>query len=372
MVYSVFVLLSAIMLCFYHYGKCRNDRCIDAIFLMMWVIFAIEFYTTKDYGGYYEGFYDERGHWELIYTLLVQLFRPLGFITFNACVSAFEIFTLCVIFKKIVPRQYRWISLAILILNTDNLFIFMNLKRQFFAMMVSMWIIYFLIYSNVKGKYLWSILIYLCAINIHTSAYVTIGYFILPLIKSRLNITAIVAIAIVYIASYTFHLSSLTDKLFLLLNSTSDNADYYGQYILQQGDYEDQARGIGSFVVLYNFLMFLFLLLFNKRFTGQQYKIVLCSILSFILMNILKGNFFRLYLYYSIFNIFSITFILSELKKRINLHQLYIMMLCLALILPLKSYSNAFITNKVSYMTVKYKHFYTIFHKHPDKKDYLF
>ena len=372
MVYSVFVILSAIMLCLYHYGKCHDDRYINSIFFMMWIIFAIEFYTTKDYGGYYEGFYDRRGHWEFVYTFLVQLFRPWGFITFNACVSAFEIFTLCVIFKKIVPPQYRWLSLVILILNTDNLFIFMNLKRQFFAMMVSMWIIYFLIYSKVKSKYLWSILIYLCAINIHTSAYVTIGYFILPFIKSRLKITAIITIAIVYLASYTFHLSSLSDKLFLLLNSTSNNADYYGQYILQQGDYEGQARGIGNFVVIYNSLMFFFLLLYNKRFTEQQYKIALCSILSFILMNILKGNFFRLYLYYSIFNIFSITFILLELKKQVKLKPFYIIMLCLTLSLPLKSYSNAFITDKVSYMTIKYKHFYTIFHQHPDKKDYLF
>lgn len=373
MIYSLFIIASFFLLCGYYYHKYKDNRYINAIFILMWVIFSIEFYTTKDYPVYYNGFYnlEDNENWEIIYKYLVELFQSVGFVAFNASVAAFEIFTLCFFFKKIVPPKYRWLSLTILILDTGNLFLFMNLKRQFFAMMVAMWIIYFLLYSQHRFRYLYSVVVFLCAINIHTSAYAAIGYFALPFIKIRLNKVAIISIFLIFIASYTFRLSSLSEQLFLLLSSTGGNVDYYSTYILQQEDYEGTTSGRGIFVVLYNLSMLVLLLFFNKKFNDQQYKLILCSILGFILMNILKGNFFRLYFYYSIFNIFNISILLAVLfnqKRRL----LYTYLLCLALALPIKSYTNAFLINKVTYMTIKYRYFYTIFHSKPDKRDYLF
>lgn len=373
MVYNFFVIASAFLLYGYYHHKYRDDRYINAIFFLMWIIFSIEFYTTKDYPVYYKGFYNlgNNENWEPVYRFLVETFQPFGFIVFNAVVAAFEIFTLCFFFKKVVPPKYRWLSLTILILDTGNILLFMNLKRQFFAMMVAIWIVYFLLYSQHKYRYLFSIIIFLCAINIHSSAYITIGYFAMPFIKVRLNKIAMLSILLVYIASYTFRLSSFSDQLFLLLSSTGSNADYYDAYILQQEDYEDTSSGVGNFVFLYNLSMFVFLLFFNKKFTEQQYKLILCSILSFVLMNILKGNFYRLCFYYSIFNIFNISVLLMILFKQ-KRKLLFVYMLCLAYVLPIKSYYNAFFGEKITYMTIKYRHFYTIFHSNPDKRDYLF
>lgn len=371
MTYSLFIILSAFLLIIYWQKKYKDERFINAIFFLMWVIFSIEFYTTRDYPVYYEGFYERREHWEFLYMLLVDLFQPFGFITFNACVSAFEIFTLCFIFKKIVPPRFRWVSLAVLILSTDNLFIFMNLKRQFFAMMVSMWIIYFLLYSNHKYRYIYAVLTFLCAINIHSSAYSAIGYFILPFLKTRLSKRAIFIIIAIFIASYSFRLSTFSDQLSFLLATSSGQAEYYEQYILQQADYEGNASEKGIFNLIFNFLLFLLLLIFNKSFDDKQYKFVLCSIASIILMNILKGNFFRLYLFYSIFNILTISLLLQVLYEKKKIAQCAVM-LSLALAISTKSYLNAFVFDKVTYMTIKYKHFYTIFHKNTDKRDYLF
>ena len=373
MVYNLFVIASAFLLYGYYQNKYRDDRYINAIFILMWIIFSIEFYTTKDYPVYYKGFYNcgNNENWEPVYKFLVEAFQPVGFIVFNAVVAAFEIFTLCFFFKKVVPPKYRWLSLTILMLDTGNLFLFMNLKRQFFAMMVAIWIVYFLLYSQHKYRYLFSIFAFLGAINIHSSAYIAIGYFLLPFIKVRLSKVAILSILLVYIASYTFRLSSFSDQLFLLLSSTGSNADYYDVYILQQEDYEGTSSGMGNFVLLYNLSMFLLLLFLNKKFTEQQYKLVLCSILSFVLMNILKGNFFRLYFYYSIFNIFNISVLLMILFKQKST-LIWIYLICLAFALPIKSYYNAFFGEKISYMTIKYKHYYTIFHTNPDKRDYLF
>lgn len=371
MIYSIFIILSVILLYIYHYNKNNNDVYINMIFFLMWVIFAIEFYTTKDYPVYYEGFYDNQEHWEYIYTVLIQMFKPFGFITFNAVVAAFEMFTFCFIFKKIVPPKYRWLSLAIIILNTDNLFIYMNLKRQFFAMMVSLWIIYFLLYSNYKYKYIYAFLSFLCAINIHSSAYISVGYFLLPLLNFRFNKIGIFVIVFLYLASYSFKLSSYSDLLTTFLMSYSNDSEYYEQYVLQQADYEGEESGRGFFNNIYNILLFIVLLIFNKKFNNTQFKFVLCAIFSLILMNILKGNFFRLYLYYSIFNHLIISIVLSILYAQRKMI-LYTTMMFLALAISIKSYLNAFVFDKVTYMTIKYKHFYTIFHEHPDKSDYLF
>lgn len=373
MVYSVFVIFTVIILCKYHISNCRNQKLIDVIFFLMWIIFAIEYYTTKDYPVYYNGFnsLNLNENWEPLYRLLITIFQPFGFIVFNACVTAFEIFTLRYFFKKIVPPYYRWVSLCILILDTNNLFLLMNFKRQFFAMMVALWIIYFLLYSTHKYKYVFAALAFLCAINIHSSAYISIGYFALPLLKCRLNKAAIVILLFVYIASVGFALSTFSDQLMWLLNSTGSNADYYDAYILQQADYEGTDSGIGIFSILSNVSLLVLLLFYNKDFYDKQYKFLLCSVLSILLMNIFKGNFYRLYLYYSIFNIFTVSILLQILRNK-KRRLLYIYMLCLSLAVPIKSYYNAFFSDKVTYMTIKYKHFYTIFHSNPDKKDYLF
>lgn len=371
MVYSIFVILTIIILCKYHIDNCKSSKPINLIFFLMWIIFAIEYYTTKDYSVYYKGFntLNLNTNWEPLYRFLVNIFQPFGFIVFNACVAAFEIFTLCFLFKKIVPPHYRWISLCVLIIDTQNLLLFMNFKRQFFAMMVALWIIYFLLYSANKYRYVYAILSFLCAINIHSSAYISIGYFILPLFKFRLNRTSIIVILFVYIASIAFTLSIYSDQLLTLLNMIGSNTDYYDFYISQQEEYEDFANNIGFFSMISNISLLILLLVYNNKFDEKQYKLLLCSVLSFILLNILKGNFYRLNLYFSIFNIFTVAILLQKLKcKRL----IYTYMLCLTLAVPIKSYYNAFLSNKITFMTIKFKHFYTIFHSNPDKKDYLF
>lgn len=341
------------------------------IFFFMWIIFAIEYYTTKDYPVYYKGFktLNLNTNWEPLYRFLINIFQPFGFIVFNACVAAFEISTLCFFLKKIVPPHYRWVSLCILIFDTQNLLLFMNFKRQFLAIMVAIWIIYFLLYSRNKYRYIFAVLTFLCAINIHSSAYISIGYFALPFFKYRLNRIFIFIILLVYVVSIGFALPTFSDQMSTLLSLTGSNADYYNYYILEQSDYEGSANTMGFFSILNNISLLILLLFYNKDFDENQYKLLLCSVLSIILLNILVGNLYRLNLYFSIFNIFTVSLLLQKLKNR---QYIYIYMLCLTLAVPIKSYYNAFWSDKNSYMTIKFKHFYTIFHSNPDKKDYLF
>ncbi len=380
MVYNIFVLFTLLMLYLYYYSDYEKESFRKAIFVGMWLLFSIEFYSTKDYEVYFENFSRTHIHviWEPVYRLLLAIFQPFGFYVFNSCVAAFEFFTLYTLFIYAVPRKYFWIAILMLILNTDGLFYYMCIKRQFFAICVSLWMLYFLLYSVNKFRFLWSIAIFICAVNIHTSAYVTIGYFLLPFIRFRLNWILVAVIMILYIGSVSFQLSSYSDLLYEMVDFIEDDEmgnNRYGLYVdyQEKGQLEKVVSGI--FVQVYQIVLFALLLLYNRRVNIIQYKLFLLSIISLVFQNFLVGDFFRLILYYNISFLFTTPILLSVMHKNMdNLLSMcaYWGFMALALLSPIKSYYNAMSGDKVSYMTIKMKHFYTIFDENPDKSSYSF
>ena len=144
-------------------------------------------------------------------------------------------------------------------------------------------------------------------------------------------------------------------------------------------DYQDkgQAEKIvsGIFVQSFQIILFILLLIYNKRVSVTQYKLFLLSIIALIFGNFLIGDFFRLNLYYSITFLFTTPILLSYIHRDMSsifMFCLYWGFMALALLSPVKSYYNAMSGTKVSYMTVKMKHFYTIFDENPDKSSYSF
>ena len=373
MEYNIFVLFTFVMLYLYYQSDYKRKECLSAIFVAMWVIFSIEFYTTKDYAVYYEGFSNTSYHvlWEPLYRLLLKIFQPFGFVFFNSCVAAFEIFTLYVLLKRIVPPQYRWIAILILVLNTFNLFLFMNLKRQFFAMIVAAWVLYFIIYSKHRYRYYFAAIAFLCSINIHSSAFMAVVYFVLPFCKKRMNLIACSVVMVVYLSSFALKLSTFTDEIFQLMEISLGDDDRYGDYVEIQEEYEDKNIAKALFSQIYEVMMIVLLLLFNKKFTDEQYKFALLGIFGIILMNVLKGDFHRLYFYYTIYLIYLAPVVVGFLREYRHKWICYCVLL-LMLAIPAKSYYNAMFGGKVTYMTIKYKHFYTIFDDNPDKREYLF
>ena len=378
------VLLVVIMLWIYKEHNYNDDRYINWIFVFIWFIFAVEFYTTKDYNVYYEGFYNPRSqlHWEFLYRNLNKLFQPVGYVVMNACISAFEIYTLCKMYKLTVKPQYRWIGILIFVLDcTTQMFLYMNFKRQFFAMMASLWIIYFLLYYNggVLKRYLYAFVAFLCAINIHSAAFITVLYFILPFVKFRLNKIAIIGILLLFIGSYTFKLSMYMNQLYVLLSASGSAEDYYEAYLLQQETYEDMSFAsvfLNDFASVSKLIL---LLLFNKSFDDKFFKLVLLSIISFALYNILKGNFYRINLFFSMMNIFTIPMLCNAIRNYKGRYlgtnitkYVYSIFLLMILLYPAKQYYNAMTGTKVTFMTVKYQYFYNIFDTNPDTKDYYF
>lgn len=380
MVYNIFVLFSLVMLYLYYYSDYEKESCRKAIFVGMWLLFSIEFYSTKDYEVYYENFSRVHIHsiWEPLYRVLLAFFQPFGFYVFNSCVAAFEFFTLYVFFKHAVPKKYLWLAILMLVLNTEGLFYYMCIKRQFLAICVSLWILYFILYSDNRLRYLWAVVLFICAVNIHTSAYVAVGYFILPLIRFRLNIIFAILVALIYVGSVSFQMSSYSDMLYEMVSLVEDDDmgnNRYGLYVDYQESGQFEKVMAGMFVQLYQISLFVLLLIYNKRVSDTQYKLFLLSIAALIFGNFLVGDFVRLNLYYNIAFLFTTPILLSYIHKDMSslfVACVYWGFLTLSLMNPVKSYYNAMSGEKVSYMTIKMKHFYTIFDENPDKSSYSF
>lgn len=377
MIYNIFVIFTLVMLFIYYRSNYSRDECISAIFVAMWGLFSIEYYTTFDYFVYADNFdrLGEHALWEPLYQFLLLIFQPFGFIAFNSCMAAFELFTLCYIFKRAVPKRFMWVGLLILILDPQKLFLFMDIKRQFLAMMMVLWVLYFLIYSESKYKYLCAVIAFLCAVNVHTSAYAAIVYFIVPFFRLRLNKFVWIVIFILFAGGLSFKLSEFADILSMGLEYIqNDNLDNrYEYYISEQEKFEEFGVGEGI-VSMFYLVFFLGLLLFyNRKASKQQYPWFLLSILALLLNNILFGSFYRLNCYFELAYIFTVPMLLDIMSDYYdNNYKKFIfgLFMALSLLLPAKTYFYTMSGLKVDYTMAKYRYFYTIFDEMPDRNIY--
>ncbi len=380
MLYNIFVIFTIIMLFLYYRSDYERDRCVNVIFGAMWVLFSIEYYTTMDYFVYADNFDRPGMHdlWEPLYQLLLRIFNPVGFTVFNSCMAAFELFTLCYIFNKAVPKNYLWVGLLILILDPQRLFLFMDIKRQFLAMMASLWILYFMIYSTSKLRIVYAIISFVCAINIHTSAYASLAYFIIPLFRFRLNKIMWCVIFVLFIGGLSFKLSEFSEILSagleLIQNDNLD--DRYSYYISEQEKFEEFGLGEGLLSMAYIVLYLTLLLVYNKKASKEQYPWFLMSIIGILLNNILFGSFYRLNCYFEISNIVTIPILINFLGENTDAsatlpkRMLYATFLALSLLLPAKTYILTMTGIRVDYTMAKYRYFYTIFDEVPDRNVY--
>ena len=377
MALNIFVVFTIFMLWQYYRSGFERQSCIDTIFAAMWVLFAIEYHATNDYYGYSTGFSDPSVHylWEPLYRWLVEIANPIGFVTFNALVAAFEIFTLCVMFKRFCPRNYMWVGIMIFVLDLTNMMTYMCLKRQFFAQMVAIWALYLTVGTTLRLRYLWAALLLICAGNIHTSAYIGVIYLLVPLIRVRIGIKGMVIVALLFVACTSFQLSGYADMLSTALDLLlGKNSDRYGLYIDDMDDLQGDVM-TGKLQLVFQLFFLIMLMIYNKRVTLEQYWLFLLSIVGVLLSVMLVGDLFRLSMYFSIVNFFTIPILLTKFDfqtSSLRQKSVYLLLLSCTLMVAAKSYYNTMSGTKVTYFTAGYREFPTIFHEAPDLTTYQF
>ena len=375
---NIFVVFTLIMLWQYYRSGFEKTSCINAIFAGMWVLFSIEYFVTNDYIVYHTGFYDEsiQTIWEPLYRLLLRLFAPLGFTVFNSAVAAFEMFTLCFMFKRFCPKHYMWVGILFFILDVSNMMSYMCFKRQFLAQMVAIWTLYFMIDSQNRFRYAWAAFAFVCAVNIHTSAYAALAYFILPLFRLRIGKIGMSVVGLLFIGSLSFQRAGYSELLDTALTLVQGkDSDRYGSYITDIEDEETEDFAAGKAEIAFNMFYLLLLLYYNRSISRTYFWLFLLSIFSILLRIMLVGDLYRLSFYFSIVNFFTIPILLVQLGQQpssLLRRAVYLIFLTSMIVIPAKSYYNAMSGSKVSYITARFKKYNTIFDEAPDLTEFQF
>lgn len=368
MIYNIYVLISLLLL--YLYFKSNNQRSeyITFIFVGLWIIFAIEHYTTIDYGVYYEGFnFPTKGLWEPVYVWLITLFNPFGYVFFNACMAAFEIYTIYFMLKRFVQPQWQWLAILLIIIDPNVIFNFMTVKRQFIAMAVTMWIPYFLLTIPDKRRFIYSIITFIIAVNIHTAAYVALLYFALPFINVRPGKISCLIVCAIFFGCSGMLLSN-TEMLFSIMKLTG-MAGRYEQYfdILESSDMDDY--GVGPVEAAVRIIV-LFTLIWNSRFCSYtQYKFILLAIVGAFLNAILFSDIWRLAWFFTMFNFIAVPAAISVMWEKYH-KSISIAIISLCLIMPLRQYYFVMTGQSSAHQMYKIKDYYTIFDDYVDKSTY--
>lgn len=368
MIYNIYILLTVVLLYLYYKSDYTKIEYINLIFVGLWVIFSIEYYTTIDYKVYYENFqFPPKGLWEPIYEGLVTIFKPFGYVFFNACMAAFEIFTLCFMIKRLVPREWYWLAIILFVADPNTVFNFMTVKRQFISMAVTMWIPYVLLFQKERIRFLYAFILFLIAINIHTAAYMSILFFILPFVKTKPNRLVLILAGIVFV-SCSGLLANNVQLLYKVLSLTG-MAGRYENYldIIETADLEDFS--VGPVEATCRILSVSCMLWCIPKMTDIQYKITLISIFAYFLAAFLFADLWRLAWYFSMFNCIAIPITMRILWKEYPKY-IAIAIISFILILPSRQYYLVMTGKSDAHQMFKMQHFYTIFDDAVDKSVY--
>lgn len=368
MFYNVFVVISLALLVAFQKSQYKRNEYLQAIFIGLWAAFSFEYYTTIDYRVYYENFlFPPKDLWEPVYEFLVRTFRPFGYIGFNAVMAAFEMTTLYFMVTRFVDKKWYWLAIILIIANPDLTFNLMTVKRQFIAICVAIWIPYILILDTSKLKWIKAIVIFFIAINIHTSAYMSLLFFFLPLVKRKPGLIVSILICVLYLGCSGVLLSN-TKMLYHLISYTG-LAGRYEQYIeiLNNADMDDFSTGLVERI--YRFVMVTLLALFTPKYTLTQYKIVLISIAGYYFSAILFADLWRLAWFYTVFTPVSTAILAKTIWDN---YSRYIAagVIAASLLLPLRQYYLVMSGKTEAHQMFKFHKFYTIFDSKVDKSFY--
>lgn len=372
MIYSLIITITAILLVLYKLSQYKQEFYIDAIFILFWLVFSVEYYTTVDYVVYTNGFdsLEEQANWEPLYRLLVTIFQPLGFQALVSGTAAFEMFTLCFMMKRLCPRNFIWFGIILMLINFDFM-VMMNVKRQFLAMCVVLWVVWFFLFSKRKHHTHIAVGLFIVALLTHTSSFIAVFLFPLCRIKTRIGKWGSIVMLGLYFITMTLSLMGFMKIAGMALSmlSRSSYTDYYSAYVdyqLEGNEFEFVKTTAALILSLFSYCILLYCC---NKVNQKQYPLLLSSITAILFGNFLTGDLWRLMLYYSMFNYIAYPIVLAYLWKRraelvvyafIGLNLLYWGRICVRTL-------NGKDLNNVNY---KYGKFYTIFDNNPDISTY--
>lgn len=271
MIATIIVSLFAILLAWSARFQKTKYGGLEAAFIVLTIFMSIRYNFGNDYSGYLDDFLRigkystldfSLEHSEFGWVFLSKLLQPIGFFGMIIVLTIFEYIVIYRLIKKIVPKEWYWLSVFIFTLNSGYMLVFGSMMRQFLAMCIFIVAIEFI----VKKKWIASIALVLLASLFHTSALVLLpfcffGYLDISLSKR----TALIWFGS-YIFLYFFATELLGEYFFKLLEL--EQFQRYETYL--GGEKTSFSSGLGA---IFLFILYA-VLLFHQKYQEKSIKII--------------------------------------------------------------------------------------------------
>ena len=310
------ILLGLFTVLFAYLAKYKNTKWgLKVSFSLIFIFLALRYNFGNDYKSYLKAFidinkyiqfdvFDKSNEFEVGWTILYRIFRPLGFFVMIAVLALINCLIYYRLIKKYVPVNYYWLAVFIYIFSPGFMLIHASAMRQSLAILLFLFSIDY-IYNKNTIRY------FICiglASLIHTSALILLPFYLLGFINRKINITGGIILISIFISLFLFG-KSINPVLNQFI------AIYFEKYQIYQTAL-NLGTGLG---VLYLSILFL-LILYYDRFQNKEsalvFKIAIISF-TFIPLSLLISLIGRVGMYFAPATILVYPIILMNLKKTI-------------------------------------------------------
>lgn len=248
-------------------------------FILIFIFLAFRYDFGNDYGAYLNSFFSISGQrytsildfiqFEPLWILLNYSFQHLGFFTMTAVLAFFNCMIYYRFIKKFVPENYYWFAIFIYVFYPSLMLINCSAMRQSIATMLFVFSLHYL-YDNKIVRYCLCILL---ASLFHYTAILLAPFFLIAFIKKRID-RNIAYLLFVFYLSLFFMGKIISPFLKHLIGIFSEKYEYYQ-------DAGNISSGLGF---IYYSLLFIIVLLYEKKQDHKSSLFFKISVVSFIIM----------------------------------------------------------------------------------------
>lgn len=310
-----------------------KNKALMVSFFILFVLFGLQYEMTHDWPVYIgrwveatEGKVSGARKIEVVYAFLMKMCQPLRFFGYLMVCAAFNLCVFYKYYKKYVPIEWVWLGLAVFMLRTNFAFTYIDTNRQTLAITFTMLALYWMIFPIAwkKNKYIIPAILFLCAVNIHTSAIIALPVMIFPIICKHINTNKYLYVFIgIYFFSYFVNFDSISNMVSIYMEGES-TLEGFSQYAVE---ISERSKSIPE-QSIYAILLFLLIHYFMK-FEENIRPLVLAYIIFISLQGYVMYTMMRALFYYQVYAIYVIPVLFCILfceKKRRNLKVVFLLL----------------------------------------------
>lgn len=287
---------------------------LEAAFIVITFFLAIRYNWGNDYESYIVEFNEINSNnvniisnREIGWVIINRLSYSIGFFGLTILLTIFEYYVVYRLIKRYVPREWYWLSVFILTINTSYMLVGASMMRQFLSMCIFIVTIDFI----MKKKWIISLLLVFLASLFHTSALILLPFCFFGFVDVSLSRKSALILFGGYVILYIISLELLDEifpQIFII-----EQFEKYQVYL-----YTDKLKSQFGLGVFFYMILFLTLIL-HQRFQDKKMRFLFIILAFDQLTTIFSGIvplISRIGLYFSIFSIVCYPLLFKTMKNK--------------------------------------------------------